>query len=155
MKTQKHILNPDKISQVLGAQWKHPRIPDENDEYRKIRYDTAGFIYNLPNRLTLSFNFYFNPHSIQLSSGKKKELFTVFFENITGIKYLFHYKILILESKQKNSFSQLWISANGVFRLEVGIPIADYEKRAWIENMGDGREEETRRLATSGAGSLK
>ncbi len=149
MKAQEHILNPDKISQALGVQWKHPRIPDEHDEYQKIRYDVSGFVYNLPNSLTLSFNLYFTPHSIQLSLRRRKELFTIFFENITGIKYLFHYKILILESKQKNCFSQLWISTNGVFRLETNVPIANYKKRAWIKIMGNGHKEETHRVLVS------
>lgn len=142
MINQKNILFPEKISQVLCTKWEHPKIPDENDEYKKVRYDTSSFIFNLPNELILSFNQHFQPASIQLSSNNKREIFTISFENINKVKYLFRYKILILESRQKDYFSQIWVSSEGIFRMRVGVPISDYESYAWTISMGDGKEEE-------------
>lgn len=142
MVAKEQILDPDKVSRVLGVKWRHLRIPDEDGKDKKDRYDTSSFIYDLPNNLVLSFHSYFSPYSVTLFSDKESELFNISFENITGVKYLFEYKVLILESKQRDYYSQLWISSKGVFRMRVGVSISDYNEYAWINSMGDGRKGE-------------
>lgn len=147
--TRKHILDPEKVSKVLNVNWKHNQIPDENDEYEKVRYDKSSYIFNLPNKISLVFfktEDYEEGRTIHLNILDDK--FIIDFGNITGIKYLYKYKILILESKQKDCFSQLWISYEGIFRIRFGIPNSFYKQSSWIILMGDGKDEEVYKLQT-------
>lgn len=141
-----HFLDPEKVSRVLGVRFRHPRIPDEDDEYKKLRYDSKGFIFDLPNDHTLTFHSSLRS-TVNIFQKKGEYKFRICIERITGVKYLYKYKILILDIREEHSYSQFWISANGAFRMSVGLPIEFYHENAWINVMGDGKNEETIRLS--------
>ncbi|MCX8008492.1 MAG: hypothetical protein N3A54_02175 [Patescibacteria group bacterium] len=59
------------------------------------------------------------------------------------MKYLYKYTTLVLDSRRLDSYSQLWINSDGVFRVSISVPIFYYHDNEWINAMGDGRQEET------------
>jgi hypothetical protein len=159
MSLSQKLFFPDKITRILGPKWKNEREFFGRNE-KRVRIENRLFL-DLPGKYRIFFTFS-SPNKpgdsgdisvltsdasieiklIRVFKNFEYEIFTLVFENITKIKYLYRQKIMVFESKQKDFYSQLWISSNGDFRARLNIPISMYEQGSWIDIMGGDKEDE-------------
>ena len=132
-------IDPNKISEALGVNWLHQIIQDD--------------CFDKPELITLENTYLFDlldHHSLKIRlcviSDLTKEVQILFdfmgisrsirFQNISRILYNPKLKLVIFESRDFDSYSQLRVERDGKFDLSISNPISNYQN-SWLTFMGE------------------
>jgi len=143
MEKKKHIIDPDKLAKILRVKWAHPRYTGGYQQ-SEPEIDLEAYIFYWPNGV----NIYFSNNSpnqliIRPAFEYLENNTYIKFKNITDVHYFEDNNLVVIESKNKKSFSQIAIFADSEFHIVINEPIANYQKSFVItyKNMlGGGKQ---------------
>ena len=142
MEKKNHIIDPDKLAKILRVKWEHPNYSEglQYDKYGRNEYffpepnsepeiDLEAYIFYWPNGV----NIYFSNNSpnqliIRPAFEYLENNTYIKFKNITDVHYFEDNNLVVIESKNKKSFSQIAIFADSEFHIVINEPIANYQK---------------------------
>lgn len=134
-----NTVDVDKISEALGIKWQHQVIED--------------YCFDKPELITLENTYLFNllehdflkirlciisdvPKEAQILFDFKNSSRSISFQDISRVLYNPKLRLVIFESKDSDSYSQLRIEHDGQFDLSISNPISNY-KNSWLTFMGE------------------
>jgi len=116
--SQKHIIDPDKLSQTWGMEWKHYQVPiEEGGE------DVGSYIFDMPNGVVVAFHVW-SPAEIIVDPCEKGR---IVFENVSKVYYFKYQKMFVAEAVTSESFSEIRIYKDGDFAVKMSRGIYDYK----------------------------
>lgn len=129
------IIDPNKLSECLGVKWSHEKIYDECFDKPELIILENTFSIRLENSIRLSFIIDL-PNEVNLFIDNNKRASSIHFKNISQVLYNPKLKLVILESKNSEFFSQLRVDYSGNFDLSTQNPISNYAN-SWLSIMGE------------------
>lgn len=132
-------IDPNKVSEALGVNWLHQKIQDDCFDRPELISLENTYLFDLLDhqslkiRLCVISDF---PKEVQILFEFKGISSSIRFQNISRILYNPKLKLVIFESRDSDSYSQLRVERDGKFDISISNPISNY-KNSWLTFMGE------------------
>lgn len=125
MEKQKHIIDPDKFAKTLRIKWEHP----EYDQELEPKTDQEAYVFSWRNGVEIYFSNN-SPHQLIINPAFESEENNTYikFKDITHIHYFENNDLIVVESIDEKSFSQMAIFADSEFHIVINEPLANHSK---------------------------